>query len=85
MLTESAVLRDPEIPAAGNLDGDRMPRGLEEFLALRITIKNVFQLAAFALVIAAAKVAASMTRAQRVPKKPVATVIHSGDPVCSLR
>jgi exopolysaccharide biosynthesis polyprenyl glycosylphosphotransferase len=35
---------------AGNLDGDRMPHGLEEFLAIRITIKNVLLLTAFGLV-----------------------------------
>jgi exopolysaccharide biosynthesis polyprenyl glycosylphosphotransferase len=35
---------------AGNLEGDRMPRGLEEFLAIRITIKNVLLLTAFGLV-----------------------------------
>jgi exopolysaccharide biosynthesis polyprenyl glycosylphosphotransferase len=35
---------------AGNLDGERMPHGLEEFLAIRITIKNVLLLTAFGLV-----------------------------------
>jgi exopolysaccharide biosynthesis polyprenyl glycosylphosphotransferase len=35
---------------AGNLDGNRMPHGLEEFLAIRITIKNVLLLTAFGLV-----------------------------------
>jgi hypothetical protein len=35
---------------AGNLDAGRRPNGLEEFLALRITVKNVLLLAAFGLV-----------------------------------
>jgi exopolysaccharide biosynthesis polyprenyl glycosylphosphotransferase len=35
---------------AGNLDGQRMPDGLEGFLAIRLTIKNVLLLAAFGLV-----------------------------------
>jgi exopolysaccharide biosynthesis polyprenyl glycosylphosphotransferase len=35
---------------AGNLDQDRMPHGLAEFLAIRITIKNVLLLTAFGLI-----------------------------------
>jgi exopolysaccharide biosynthesis polyprenyl glycosylphosphotransferase len=34
----------------GNLDGDRMPHGVQEFLAIRVTIKNVLLLTAFGLV-----------------------------------
>ena len=34
----------------GNLDGDQRPNGLEEFLALRITLKNLLLLTAFGLV-----------------------------------
>jgi exopolysaccharide biosynthesis polyprenyl glycosylphosphotransferase len=35
---------------AGNLDGQRMPDGLDGFLAIRLTIKNVLLLTAFGLV-----------------------------------
>jgi exopolysaccharide biosynthesis polyprenyl glycosylphosphotransferase len=35
---------------AGNLDHDRMPRGLQEFLSIRLTIKNVLLLTAFGLI-----------------------------------
>jgi exopolysaccharide biosynthesis polyprenyl glycosylphosphotransferase len=35
---------------AGNLDRDRMPNGLQDFLAIRVTIKNVLLLTAFGLV-----------------------------------
>jgi exopolysaccharide biosynthesis polyprenyl glycosylphosphotransferase len=35
---------------AGNLDHDRMPGGLQEFLAIRLTVKNVLLLTAFGMV-----------------------------------
>jgi exopolysaccharide biosynthesis polyprenyl glycosylphosphotransferase len=35
---------------AGNLDGNRMPQGLEDFLAIRLTIKNILLLTTFGLV-----------------------------------
>jgi exopolysaccharide biosynthesis polyprenyl glycosylphosphotransferase len=35
---------------AGNLDGDRMPRGVEGLLAIQLTLKNVLLLTAFGLI-----------------------------------
>jgi exopolysaccharide biosynthesis polyprenyl glycosylphosphotransferase len=35
---------------AGNLEGSRMPNGIEEFLAIRLTLKNVLLLTAFGVV-----------------------------------